>query len=84
MFELQFSMYYTLYECVQISVKIYLTPKTENDTKSFNSPRNSGLKGIDTKEPIFIGKLTSDYLFRLTKQALFKSYKAKNWMERYH
>lgn len=34
-------------------------------------------------EPVFIGQLTSEYLFEQTKRALMNSYKSKSYINRY-
>jgi len=61
----------------------YLTPKAETEADIL-SPREHRTQMIDPSVPVFIGKLTSGYLFQLTEAALTKSYKATQYMKKYN
>jgi hypothetical protein len=79
-FELQFNIFYTKYDYVSISVFTYITPKGQEDIGSIKKMEDLG--EIELNKPIFIGKLTSGYMFNHAKQALMNSYKANSWIKR--
>lgn len=81
LFELQFNIYYTKYDFVSLSIFTYITPKGEEDIGSLDLQADLG--EFQFNQPVFIGKLTSGYLYKNAKQALHNSYKARSWMQRY-
>ena len=84
LFELAFKIYYSESDYAVATVWTYLRPKS-NDLQMTLSPRRQGkgarrsndvLASVDEPEPVFIGALTSDYLFRLASSALKSSHRS--------
>lgn len=77
-FDLLFKVFYTKYDFVSFEIKTYLRPKQEDHLNPIKCTAS-----YQENEPIFICKITSDYLFQAVKHQLTKSYKAKSYMDRY-
>ena len=62
-----------------MEIKTYLRPKEEDQLNPLSKQSNN----FQEDDPVFICKITSDYLLQGVKHHLFKSYKAKSYMDRY-
>jgi hypothetical protein len=87
-FELMFKIFYSENDFINLKINTYFRPKytDSGELKTPNyplEPPSHPEKDVEASEPIFIGCLTSQYLFERASICLQSQYRSKQYMDRY-
>lgn len=90
-FELMFQIHYTETGFINMPIETYFRPKL-SEQGELSSPSNhkreqlKSLTPVDLSEPVFIGRLTSKFLFERACQVLDSNYRTKSFIQKnnYH